>query len=165
MWHVTSTLKRTITKSTLIWVIVLCTFCWWFTLHVRLQQQEGFWCPYGWVQQGFSASEQYIHQTQGKSRNAIATGQGSLQPPVLMHKFTKLLEYLYCIFHQAQGYWTCMASWLECQRNPFLCGCQEVLWVFQSWIPRYLHWNPGNMERDPPPHTHAHSTHQYYCLK
>jgi len=31
MWHVTSTLKRTIPKSTLIWVAVLCTLCQWFT--------------------------------------------------------------------------------------------------------------------------------------
>jgi len=30
MWHVTSTLKRTITKSTLTWVTVLCTLRQWF---------------------------------------------------------------------------------------------------------------------------------------
>jgi len=33
--HVTSTLKRTITKSTLIWVAVLCTLCRRFTLGAR----------------------------------------------------------------------------------------------------------------------------------
>jgi len=32
LWHVTSTLKRTITKSTLIWVAVLCALRWRFML-------------------------------------------------------------------------------------------------------------------------------------